>query len=90
MSELTTQDLVRFHIDASLDAMGLLSESERAELCLELAASLVETALQSLADRLPPGVGLDLLRGVSELRACAISERNRRENPDQRADPHAP
>jgi hypothetical protein len=78
MPDITTFRFVRFHIEASLDALGLLSVSERAELSLDLAASLIDMAHGDLADTLPPEVSLDLLRGVSELRACAISERNRR------------
>ncbi|TDA85968.1 hypothetical protein, partial [Halomonas marinisediminis] len=77
MKKQTTRDLVRFHIDASLDALGLLSESERAEIALEVAASLAEMAHRSLARSLDPQTSLRLLVAAEELRAGCISERNR-------------
>lgn len=88
MKHVTTQDYVRFHIEASLDTLGLLSESERAELSLDVAASLTEMALGSLVETLPSTVSLRMLGAVSELRACSISERNYRESLEHRALAH--
>jgi hypothetical protein len=89
MKKQSTRDLVRFHIDASLDALGLLSEHERAELCLEVAASLAEMAHRSLARTLDPQVSLRLLGAIEELRAGCISERNRRESAEICGNPHS-
>lgn len=88
MKKQSTRDLVRFHIDASLDALGLLCESERAEISLEVAASLAEMAHRSLAGSLDPQVSLRLITAIEELRAGSISERNRRESAELRAQSH--
>ncbi|WP_424967504.1 MULTISPECIES: hypothetical protein [unclassified Dinoroseobacter] len=84
MQPPTTSHFVRFHIDASLDALALLSESERAELSFDLAASLTELAHASVETSLPPSTSLRMLSAASELRAASLSERNRRESQELR------
>lgn len=88
MKHITTQDYVRFHVEASLDTLGLLSDSERAELSLDVAASLTELALRTLVETLPSTVSLRMLGVVAELRACSISERNYRESLEHSALAH--
>ncbi|WP_424970451.1 hypothetical protein [Dinoroseobacter sp. S76] len=80
MESPDTSHFVRFHIHTSMDALSLLSESERAELAFDLAAALAERAHASIEATLPPSTSLRMLSAVSDLRAASLSERNRRES----------
>ena len=88
MEPQSTRDYVRFHIDTSLHALELLSDAERPELSFDIAADLAEAAHNAIAETLPASINLRMMTAIEELRACSISERNRRESVVVRAITH--